>query len=248
MFNYEIFSLFFEKHKAQGFKNIDCLDPLVVELEEKMKDTRQFFYIGDLIQIRVLYASKGLFNFFGQIPAESYPFAVFEASHPECKQRHSVARAKLIKLGQDMYNNKWEKRFLSTNLTIRNVNGNYAHLAFQGYLTYSEAPYPSVFLVMVHTDIGNIAQIKHGYHFYAGPDESFFRYPDNEMLMTGNVFTDREFEIIKCIADGLNSQQIAEKLFLSIYTVNTHRRNILAKTNKDSTLELVIDLQEKGVI
>jgi DNA-binding CsgD family transcriptional regulator len=195
-----------------------------------------------------LYASKGLSSFFGQIPAESYPFAVFEASHPECKQRHSVARAKLIKMGHDMYNSKKDKMFLSTNLTIKNKDGNYIHLAFQGYLVYSEIPYPTVYLLMLHTDIGKIAQIKHGYHFYAGPDESFFRYPDNEMLMTGNVFTDRDFEIIKCIAEGLNSQQIAEKLFLSVYTVNTHRRNILAKTNKGSTLELVIDLQEKGVI
>jgi DNA-binding NarL/FixJ family response regulator len=68
------------------------------------------------------------------------------------------------------------------------------------------------------------------------------------MLMTGSVFTDREFEIIKCIAEGLNSKQIAEKLFLSVHTINTHRRNIVTKTNKSSTLELVIDLQEKGVI
>ena len=59
---------------------------------------------------------------------------------------------------------------------------------------------------------------------------SFFRYPDQKMLQLGNVFTNREFEIIKMIASGMSTEQIAEKLFLSVYTVNTHRGNILKKT------------------
>ena len=66
--------------------------------------------------------------------------------------------------------------------------------------------------------------------------------------MTGNVFTNREFEIIKLIAQGLESHEIAEKLFLSVHTVNTHRRNILSKTGKRTTHELVHELKERGVI
>jgi len=50
------------------------------------------------------------------------------------------------------------------------------------------------------------------------------------------------------IAEGMVSQQIAETLFLSIHTVTTHRKNILNKTGKRTTHELVFELKERGMI
>ncbi len=66
--------------------------------------------------------------------------------------------------------------------------------------------------------------------------------------MTGNIFTDREFEIIRLIHGGLDSEQIAEKLFLSKHTVNTHRKNILGKTGKAHISDLIYDLHERGLL
>lgn len=51
--------------------------------------------------------------------------------------------------------------------------------------------------------------------------------------------TTREIEIIKLLAKGMNSNDIAEQLFISENTVETHRRNILRKTNTHSTVELI---------
>ena len=77
---------------------------------------------------------------------------------------------------------------------------------------------------------------------------SNFRYPDEELLLKGNIFSDREFEIIRLIHSGLNSEQIAEKLFLSKYTINTHRRNILVKTGKTQISSLIYDLETQGLL
>jgi DNA-binding CsgD family transcriptional regulator len=77
---------------------------------------------------------------------------------------------------------------------------------------------------------------------------SMFRYPDEELLETGYNLSGREFEILKLIAAGLDSDGIAKKLFLSVYTVNTHRRNILKKTKQPTTHELVIELQNQGIL
>lgn len=41
--------------------------------------------------------------------------------------------------------------------------------------------------------------------------------------------SDREKDILKAVAHGLTNQEIADKLFLSIHTVTTHRKNITAK-------------------
>jgi DNA-binding NarL/FixJ family response regulator len=66
--------------------------------------------------------------------------------------------------------------------------------------------------------------------------------------MTGNIFYEREFEIIRLLQQGLDSEQIAEKLFLSKHTVNTHRKNILQKSGKTHISELIFDLHERGLM
>lgn len=54
------------------------------------------------------------------------------------------------------------------------------------------------------------------------------------------VLTEREIEIIKLISDGLTNAQIAELLFLSNHTVNTHRKNILSKLGVKNTAGIVM--------
>ena len=51
--------------------------------------------------------------------------------------------------------------------------------------------------------------------------------------------SEREMEVVKLIAQGLNSEDIAKKLFLSEHTVKTHRKNILEKLNLNNTIELI---------
>jgi DNA-binding CsgD family transcriptional regulator len=109
-------------------------------------------------------------------------------------------------------------------------------------------PYKTVFFLKIHTNIDGYKKIKHGYHYYIGTDLSCFRYPDDKMLMKGNIFSDREFEIIRLIESGLDSEEIADKLFLSVHTVNTHRRNILVKAAKTHISELIYELKDRGML
>ena len=54
------------------------------------------------------------------------------------------------------------------------------------------------------------------------------------------ILTERETEIIKLIAQGLTNGQIAEFLFLSTHTVNTHRKNIMSKLGVRNTAGIVM--------
>lgn len=49
----------------------------------------------------------------------------------------------------------------------------------------------------------------------------------------------REREVLLLIADGFTNAEIAEKLFISISTVNTHRKSLLAKFNVNNTATLI---------
>ena len=51
--------------------------------------------------------------------------------------------------------------------------------------------------------------------------------------------SDREFEVMRLLVDGLGPTEIAERLHLSVKTVSTHKTRILEKLNLGSTAELV---------
>ena len=54
------------------------------------------------------------------------------------------------------------------------------------------------------------------------------------------ILSDREKDIIRCVARGMSNKEIADKLFLSIHTVTTHRRNITRKLQIHSLAGLTI--------
>ena len=54
------------------------------------------------------------------------------------------------------------------------------------------------------------------------------------------ILSDRENEIITLIAEGLTNIQIAEQLFLSNHTINTHRKNIMSKLGVKNTAGIVM--------
>ncbi len=60
--------------------------------------------------------------------------------------------------------------------------------------------------------------------------------------------TKREKEIVKLVAEGLSSQEIADKLFISLRTVETHRLNINQKLDVKNTAGLVKEAMKRGLI
>ncbi len=60
--------------------------------------------------------------------------------------------------------------------------------------------------------------------------------------------TERKREVLKLIADGLSNQEVADRLVISVKTVERHRANILAKLNLHSRTELVKYAIRKGLI
>lgn len=62
------------------------------------------------------------------------------------------------------------------------------------------------------------------------------------------LLTRREKEILCLIAEGYTNPQIAEKIFLSPFTVDSHRKNLLAKLNVKNTASLIRLAVERKLI
>ena len=63
----------------------------------------------------------------------------------------------------------------------------------------------------------------------------------------GNI-TEREMEVLDLLSRGLNSKEIAEKLFISPNTVDYHRRLLLKKTESRNIAELIGNAYRLGIL
>ncbi len=245
---YDLFFEFKKTYSSVGFKGIDRQDPLILALEEMMDRNNQYFAVFDMLHMKTLFVSQGSIKMLGVQPDDLTSYHLKEATHPDDLKRHELGIVKVFKIAHDLFVAKKGELLISSNFRLRIPGGNYLNQLVQCYLFFSPGPFETVYMIDLHTDISWCKKIKNGFHYYLGKDLSYFRYPDEELLMSGNIFTEREFEIIRLIKEGLDSERIAEKLFLSKYTVNTHRRNILHKTGKAQISDLIFFLEEYGLI
>jgi hypothetical protein len=245
---YSLFRKFFDTYAPSGFAGIKSDDPLVAELETMMEKNNQFVYFGEMLHYQLLYVSKQTDQIIGIKPEDFYPSCFFEIVHPEDAERLSMGKTKLFRMTHSVYTAGEGSSLLSTNFRLRNTEGGYSNILMQILIFYSNVPFKAAYIIKVHTNIDWCRKCKYDYHYYAGTDFSLFRYPDEELLNIGVPFSRREFEIIKLISTGLNSEQVAETLFISPETVYTHRRNILKKSNKPHLSDVIYKLMELGVL
>lgn len=246
--NYDLYYKFIHTYSPFGFRNIDSDSTLMKQLDNLMEKNNQFIVVGDFLKMKIAFTSSRSVQLMGIEPEDMDPFSFIDATHPDDVQRHYLCRAKMNNMAKELYISEKGFSLLSSNLRLRNPAGGYSQTLFQEYLYFVTIPYKSVFILQIHTNIDWWKPAKNGFHHYVGNDLKLHRYPDNELLNIGIPFSTREFEIIKLIATGMNSEQIAEKLFISINTVNTHRKNIIDKTGKRNISELIYELMEKGLM
>jgi DNA-binding NarL/FixJ family response regulator len=67
--------------------------------------------------------------------------------------------------------------------------------------------------------------------------------PEQEICLS-----EREIEIIKLLAEGLTSKEIADRLFISSRTVETHKNNIIKKLNLKNLVELLKYAIKHGIV
>ena len=69
-----------------------------------------------------------------------------------------------------------------------------------------------------------------------------------ERLTLETELSDREKEVLVLIANEYSNQEIADKLFISIRTVETHKRNLLEKTGCKNVAGLVMYAVEHNLV
>lgn len=77
--------------------------------------------------------------------------------------------------------------------------------------------------------------------------ELFYFPPEGDPGRSMSSLTNREKEILGLIVRGLISKEIADKLYISVNTVNTHRQRIIEKLNVSNTYEAIRYAHDRGL-
>ena len=71
--------------------------------------------------------------------------------------------------------------------------------------------------------------------------------PDPKKNNDHSILTPREYEILKLLADGLTTKEIAHKLDISPKTIESHRQQVMTKLNITSIAQLIRYALKEGI-
>jgi DNA-binding CsgD family transcriptional regulator len=131
---------------------------------------------------------------------------------------------------------------------VKNAQGNYVRVIEQ-HVCLELDKYGNLWLSLSILDLNPDQDItipfrSRAMNFKTG--EIFEYKPDDPTHETQPQLSIREKEVLKLIANGMISKQIADKLFISVNTVNTHRQRIIEKLNVTNTAEAIRYASEVG--
>jgi DNA-binding CsgD family transcriptional regulator len=123
---------------------------------------------------------------------------------------------------------------------VRKPDGKYVRILNQFVVIQHDSDTVKTFVV--HTDITHLKKDTKPVLSFIGLEgaPSYLNVDVKNIFRSiGNLFTTREKEILKALAGGMSSAQISESLNISKHTVDSHRKNMLKKTEAKSTNEII---------
>lgn len=136
----------------------------------------------------------------------------------------------------------------SYNFRMKVADGSYQLFNHQALVLSMDENYKFIKSLNIHTNINHLTKTNNykysllglaGEPSYLNLEVYESQIDKSKDLSPPIVFTKREIEVIKLLAEGYNTKTIAEKLFISRTTAETHRKNILRKSGCKNSVKLI---------
>ncbi|REG90456.1 LuxR C-terminal-related transcriptional regulator [Flavobacterium aquicola] len=208
-----------------------------------------YYLIFNLATSTIEYVQDNVTNVLGCLPEEFTTEYVIANIHPEDITFFMNVENTAMKFFSQFAPEKLMKYKIRYDYRLKHTNGKYVRILQQIY-TIQTSPKGGVMRVLdIHIDISHLKSLGRPILSFIGLDDEP-SYIDVEIQSifkpTKGILTKREKEILRNLIDGHNSKSLSEKLFLSIETINTHRRNILKKTKTKNTTEIITKAIREG--
>lgn len=230
------FKAFFKAY-AEKIKDLDCMEKSHETLDRHPLLLSQAIYLVNWKTIKIDY-QRGIDKLLGYTKEEFNHDLLSEFYHPDDIRRYVY----LVKL-----TNEWARKLKPDPFSIETLidyrikkkDGSYIKVMRQSTVFEScvDKSLKSSFSLL--TDISRIKTSTSVNLSVISRKNGRILLEDNQDQITPPPLSPREKEILIQLKEGLNSKAIAEKLHISCHTVDTHRRNMLAKTKCKNVVELV---------
>lgn len=199
-------------------------------------------YVMDMVQMKYLYMSKNVVAHTGY-PAEEFmakgSYFTYSLMHPDDRtdfvekvQKEQAAFLRTLPRGDH------GKYRFSYTYRLKRVDGTYIQVLQQSKIVLASEMGDPLLLLGVSTDITHLKKDN-------GISLSIARYDKGCIETEGisnrsdNLISPREIEVLSLIVEGKSTQEIAQALHISSFTVKNHRRNMMEKTGAKNMAEVI---------
>lgn len=138
---------------------------------------------------------------------------------------------------------------VAVNYLYKRIDGTYIHLIQRITLLEADAS-GRIFSLAFISEISHIK--KPGtcnLTFFVSGEIEMYRYNfDSKCMDEVKPFSDQEVKVLQLLGQGLTTKDIADKLYISRHTVDTHRRNLIKKTDCIDTTAVVTYARMVGLL
>ena len=224
------------------------------DLDKKVTNLLQvsdsFYYIFHLPTGTIKYISPSVTYILGYSTEDITLEELISYIHPDDLPFYLDCQNTITSFLSQLPPNKLQKYKTRYDYRIRNKKGEYLRILHQGTIIESGINGGSINGLVVNTDITHLKKDLKSIMSIIGLDGEPSYYDililKNNYLKKIDLLSKREKEVLSHIMNGKNSYEIAELLFISKYTVDTHRKNILNKTGCNSIGELTTKSLSEG--
>ena len=210
-----------------------------------------YYYIFNLQTSQLEFISPGIESITGISVDDFNPQQFLKMIHPADYTHYLNSEATAIQFAMNFEAEKLVKYKIRTDFRLINSKGETLRILQHLHPLQISKAGGIIRCLGIHTDISYLNVMGRSILSFIGMDGEP-NFIDLEIIEkfkpTKEILTSREKELLRYLFKGQSSKQIAYHLSLSEATVNTHRRNILAKTSCNSIQEVIYKAIENGWI
>ena len=214
-----------------------------------------YYYIMNFDTLEMQHVDKRIQTVLGIDPASWSLDKVFELVHPEDLKQMYRKEEKAVDFILNRIPTEDILRYKVVYvIRLRHADGTYRTILQQSKTLSVSEDGKVQHVLGIHTDVSYLNMpVDHKISFIGDGRPSYYAVSTEEELSPKpynyqDLFTARETEILSNIARGKTFGEIAEILNLSPHTINTHKKNILRKTDCRTTTELIARCVRDGLI
>lgn len=206
--------------------------------------TGRFSYIYDYRERDLFFVSKGIEHVLGGLPpteAQTLDW-LYDRVHPD--DAAQVAQASVLVntyIRHCSANDDFSRFVMAIDYRLRHVAGHYVRVLRQNLILERDRTGAVITTAAIYTDISNHKLTQEVRLHVNRADFAAFAHQATQPPFSHNL-SPREQQVASLVLQGFSSVRIAKELGASVYTINTHRRNLRRKLASTSYYTLLQEL------